>query len=152
MRKLFLILLFSLAPATALAQKAQPVVVSNPEPGTDTGLALADLSTSPTSDSILVDQYALLKIQTRFVGGGAATDVGFTCEESDDDTTWSIVTKTAPDGTVTVFHPVYTTGVTLNFTIRLDVTGFVYVRCTYSGTGATGDDKVTMVGRRIRGI
>ena len=148
--RFIIFLILTLASSSTLAQKEAPKIVSNPY--APTGLAAADLSTSPVSSTIDVDGYALLKLQVRFVGDGAATNIGATCEESDDATTWSKVTKIAPDDAVTEFHPLYTTGASLNFTIRLDVTGFINVRCTFSGTGATGADKVTVIARRVRGI
>lgn len=149
MRPILFTLLLTL-PATVLAQREAPKIVSNPEPGIV--MTAGDLSASPTTDEMVVDGYALLKLQVRLTRGGAATDIGCTCEESDDTTTWSKITKTAPNDAVTEFHPVYTTSATLNWTIRLDVTLFVYVRCTFSGTGATSNDLVTVTGRRGRGI
>lgn len=145
-----LILLLALIPLSAFAGREAPSIVSNA--GTATGVAGADLSGGPTTVSLSVDGYALLKLQVRLTRGGAATDIGFTCEESDDDTTWSKITKTAPHDAVTELHPVYTTSASVNWSIRLDVTLFVWVRCTFSGTGATSNDLITVVARRGRGI
>jgi len=143
---LFTVLLFAF---TANAARVAPLVVSNPN--VSTGLSGADLSTNPTTSTIKVKNFSLLKLQVRLTRGGAATDVSATCEESDDAITWSKITRITDD-TVVEFNPTFATTVSVNFTIRPDVTGFVNVRCTFSGTLANSSDTIVVTGRLARGL
>ena len=145
--RFIIFLILTLTASTALAQKEAAKVVSNP---VATGIAGEALNGSPVTDSMNVDGYGWLKLQVRLTRD-STTDIGFTCEESDDDTTWSKITKTAPDDTVTVFAPTFTSSVSVNWTIRVDVAGFVYFRCTFTGTSSGADDLLTVIGRRQRG-
>lgn len=152
MKRLTLALAILLAPALAAAQASQPKTVSNP--GLGTVMPATDLSTSPTTGNLAmpVDGYSLAMLKVRLVRGGLAIDIGVSCEESDDGATnWSEVTQ-IQSGAITQFSPVYTTSVSTNFTIRLDVTGFIYVRCTFTGTNSNSSDTVALVVRRVRGI
>ena len=147
--RFIIFLILTLTASTALAQKEAAKVVSNP---VTTGIAGEALNGSPVTDSMNVDTYSWLKLQVRLTRD-STTDIGFTCEESDSVTTpvWSFLTKTAPDDTVSEFNPTFTTAASVNWTIRVDVAGFVYVRCTFTGTSSGADDLLTVIGRRQRG-
>ena len=134
--------------AFAAGREALPIASS---PAVSTGLSGADLSTSPVSSPIKVDKYSLLKITINLTRD-AADDVGFFCEESDDGTTnWAEITK-VESNTVTLFNPARAVTASIVYSVRLDVTGFIFVRCTFSGTNATSSDLFTVTGRLIRGI
>lgn len=149
----FRILFFSLTfflsiPAFAQIPYANKVLSSK----VNTGITDVSLNSNPTTDSMHVEGFSLLKLQVKLVRGGAATNVGLTCEESDDGINWSEFTTIDGSGNVTQFSPAYTTSVNITFTLRPDVSGFIYFRCTFTGASSTADDKLTVIARRIRGI
>ena len=150
MKRLLLTIFVLAFPLSIFAAAEQPKTVSSSLPGTM--ITNADLSTSPTTPKISVAGYSLAMLKVQFNGAGSASDLTVACEESDDGSTnWSLITQ-IQNGAITQFSPTFRTSVSVKFTIRLDVTGFLYIRCTFSGTGATSDDKVTLPVRLVRGI
>jgi hypothetical protein len=115
-----------------------------------TGVTGADLSSDPVTDTITVDGFSRLKLLIQLTRGGAATDVGVSkLEESDDGTTWSIVQRDTA-GTLTDYAASHATTVSTNISVILDVSPFVFVRATISGTSATSSDLVTATARVSR--
>jgi hypothetical protein len=149
MKRILAILLISLFPVAALAVSSAPEIVSR---SIATGITAADLSTGPTTITLDVRSFSLIKLQVRLVRGGLATDVNIKCEESDDGTTWSKVTTTDAAGVTTELSLTFATTVTVNFTVRPDVTGFINFRCTFTGAGATSSDLITVLASDVRGL
>ncbi len=149
MKRILAVLLISLSPAVAMGASSAPLIVSK---SIATGITSVDLSTGPTTVAMDVTGFSLIKLQVRLVRGGSASDVSIKCEESDDGTTWSNVTSTTPTGTIAEMSLTFPTTVTVNFTVRPDVTGFIKFRCTFTGTAATSADLITVLASDVRGI
>jgi len=116
-----------------------------------TGITGADLSTNPVTDPMLADGYSTLKLRVDLTRGGAATDVGVSkLEESDDGVTWSRVQRDTA-GVLVNYAATHATTANSVVSIILDVSPYVYVRATISGTAATSSDLVTATARLVQG-
>lgn len=82
----------------------------------------------------------------------AYTDVSFTCVHSPDKSTDYKVTEVAAGGAVSEFNPTYTSSVSVNFVLVLNVSGLDHVKCTFAGSSAGASDFVTVKAYLTRGL
>lgn len=151
MKKIFALVFVLLLPVVAFAGAESPEIVTSE---LTTGIASADLSTSPTTSTLSVQGFSLVKMTIRLVRN-LATDIVMTCEESDASafTNPSEVTSTDSSGVVTKLTlSRLSIGANVTYTVRPDVTGFLFFRCTFTGTASTSTDFLTVTARGVRGL
>jgi len=152
MRQILAFLLVALlaSPAFAAVPQAREIVTSE----LTTGITSVDLSTSPTTSTLSVQGFSLVKMTILLVRN-LATDIVMTCEESDVSafTNPSEVTTTDSNGLVTKLTlSRLSIGANVTYTMRPDVTGFLFFRCTFTGTASTSTDFLTVTARGVRGL
>lgn len=137
-------------PSNALGRPQQAPTIVSSLIG-DTGVNACDLTGVCQTNPINVEGFSLALIRIAATRGGLYDDVGFSCEESDDKVAWSLITSIS--GTVvTQFAAAFPTTSTVTYTIRPDITGFIWIRCAITANAAAAGDVVTVTGRLVRGL
>lgn len=112
-----------------------------------TNLNRVDLSTSPEFQRVDVSGRDQLIVEVEFIGDGDATDVQMTCQQSPNGSKWfkypDCSGATSP--TLTCGERVYSwaTTSTENFFFLVPLY-YKYLKCGFSGTGATSPDLITI--------